>query len=219
MRRRVNPTQSFNLRVSGTGSVNGVSFEATGAGRGDSRSGELAFEVSFSDVPRGTDPLVNLLGVLIIPTVLGREEDGAVNLMTLAGGDFEFTQVLSGEGVDISSVGRMTRSADDELVWTSEAEGTADLAGVTAIEPFEAVMVPQGPGRFVDVLRIPLVVRGRPRHVHAVRQFTFSPGAELPQLQLREITVDPAQDGKAVSVSIRSTIRPFTSTAARADGP
>jgi hypothetical protein len=149
------------------------------------------------------------LGVLIIPTVLGRPLGRAVNLMTLTDGVFEFTQVLTGEEIDVSSVGKMSPSGDGELTWTSQAEGSAQLKGVTAIEPFEAVMIPQGAGKLPDVLEIPLIVREQTRRIHAVRNFTFTPKSELHQLQLRHISIEPETKGNTVGVNIVTSIREF----------
>ena len=203
----------FRLQIRGSGTINGVTFDAVGSGTGDTETGELSFKVTFSEISKGVDPLACLLGVLIIPTVLGRTSGNAVNLMTLAHGVFEFTQVLSGEGVNISSVGNMSRSGDEELTWRSEAEGSAQLKGVTAIEPFEAVMIPQGAGKVTDVLEIPLVGSRQTTRVHAVRNFTFTPRSELHQLQLRHIAIEPETTENTVGVNIMTTIREFTAAA------
>jgi hypothetical protein len=200
----------FGLQIMGSGTINGVTFDAAGGGTGNTETGELSFRVTFSEISTDVDPLANLLGVLIIPTVLGRTLGRAVNLMTLTDGVFEFTQVLSGEGINISSVGSMSRGGDEELAWTSKAEGSAQLKGVTGIEPFEAVMIPQGAGKVIDVLEIPLIVGRQTRRVHAVRNFTFTPRSELHQLQLRHIAIEPEIEGNTVGVNIMTTIREFT---------
>lgn len=199
----------FDIKIAGSGNVNAVAFSATGGGRCDTASGRIAFGVEFSRLARGSHPLANLLGVLIIPTVFGREHEGAQNLMSLTGGNFRFTQVMTAKGVSVTSEGSMSRTGDGEVTWRSNAEGTVRLADVSAIEPFSAVMLPRKAGHVVDVLSIPLVRRGRRLIVHAVRDFRFTPRATLAQPQIRHITVKPKVDRLSVGVSITSDIFPF----------
>jgi hypothetical protein len=159
-------------------------------------------------MPRGSDPIANLLGILIIETtVFGREIEDAVSLMTLADGVFEFTQMVAGEGIDVRSVGDVSRSGDREFTWRSQAEGRVRMKNIKAIEPFEAVMIPQSFGRVIDVLELPLVVGAETRRAHVVRYFTFTPRSELRQLQLRRITIRPKVDGRTAAVDITATIR------------
>lgn len=203
----------FDIKIAGKGKVNAVEFAATGGGRCDTATGRIAFDVEFSRLARGSHPLANLLGVLIIPTVFGREHDGARNLMSLTGGNFEFTQVMTAKGIAVTSKGSMSRTADDEVTWRSSAEGTVRLAGVSAIEPFSAVMLPRQAGHVVDVLSIPLVQRGRRLVVHAIRDFRFTPRARLAQHQIRHITVKPTVGRLSVGVAITSDIFPFPGAA------
>lgn len=203
----------FDIKIAGKGKVNAVEFAATGGGRCDTATGRIAFDVEFSRLARGSHPLANLLGVLIIPTVFGREHDGARNLMSLTGGNFEFTQVMTAKGIAVTSKGSMSRTADDEVTWRSSAEGTVRLADVSAIEPFSAVMLPRKAGHVVDVLSIPLVQRGRRLVVHAIRDFRFTPRARLAQHQIRHITVKPTVRRLSVGVAITSDIFPFPGAA------
>lgn len=203
----------FDIKIAGAGTVNAVDFSATGGGRCYTGTGRIAFDVEFSRLARGSHPLANLLGVLIIPTVFGREHDGAQNLMSLTGGNFRFTQVMTAKGVAVTSQGSMSRTGEGEVTWRSSAEGTVRLADVSAIEPFSAIMLPRKAGHVVDVLSIPLVQRGRRLVVHAIRDFRFTPRASLAQHQIRHITVKPKVDGRSVGVAITSDIFPFPGTA------
>jgi len=203
----------FDIKIAGTGTVNAVDFSATGGGRCDTSTGRIAFDVEFSRLAGGSHPLANLLGVLIIPTVFGRQHDGAQNLMSLTGGNFQFTQVMTAKGIAVTSTGSMSRTGESEVTWRSSADGTVRLADVSAIEPFSAVMLPRKAGHVVDVLSIPLVQRGRRLIVHAIRDFKFTPRAKLAQHQIRHITVKPKVDRLSVGVAITSDIFPFPGAA------
>jgi hypothetical protein len=199
----------FTIKIESSGTINGVQFEGTGAGKCDTSTGRITFGATFSEVAEGTTPFGNLLGVLIIPTVFGREIGEARNLMTLTDGNFAFTQVIAGDGIHVRSHGHMSRTGESEVTWRSAGQGQVKLGSVTAIEPFAALMLPQGAGKIVDVVAIPLVEGGKRRTLHALRHFTFTPRAELKVPQLRHITVIPQVDGKTVNVDINSTISLF----------
>jgi hypothetical protein len=200
--------EDFDIEIEGVGTINGVAFDARGNGIGNAGTGRLSFSVEFSAIPDGTDPFAGVLGVLIIgTTVFGRELGDAYSLMTLADGEFEFTQMVAGPRIEVGGFGAVTRSSDRGFHWTSTADGTVDLRGVTSIEPFDAVMLPQGPGKLVDVLEFPVVAQTERHHVHVVRHFSFTPRAELPTIQLRAVEIKPTIEGRRVSVDIASEIR------------
>lgn len=202
----------FHLLVRGLGTINGVEFEATGDGRGDTSSGHLEFNATFSRVPEGLDPFGNLLGALILETtVFGREIGDAVNLMTLANGIFEFSQIVTGEGININSYGNVLMTGEREFTWNSQAVGQVHLKNVSEIEPFVAVMIPQGFGKFIETVPIPIIEQNRRMVIHLLRNFTFTPRSELRQPQLRDITVVPMVEGLKVSVDIMAAMRTFTS--------
>jgi hypothetical protein len=202
----------FDLGISGSGTINDVTFDVQGRGVGNTATGEFSFEVTFSDIARDTDPFANLLGVLILPTgAFGREIENARGLMTLAGGVFEFSQLIAGEGIQVRSTGNISRVNAREFVWNSHAEGVVKLKQVSAIEPLQVVMLPQGAGKLTEVISLPLIEQGRRIIAQSVRHFTFTPGAELKQLQLRHALVKHSVEGASVRVDTRSTIQPFFS--------
>jgi hypothetical protein len=201
--------EAYGLGIEGRGRVNGMDYVVSGRGRCDPRVGDIAFDVSFSHIAPGCAPLGQLLGVLIIPTVFGREIGQARNLLTIAGGEFSFAQAMAADGIAVESEGSMSRPARRELVWRSRAAGNVRLGEVSAIEPFSAIMLPQGGGKILDVLTIPLIENGARRMVQAVRTFTFRPGAELPERQLRRISIETKVDGARIGVSIHSELSVF----------
>lgn len=202
----------FDLRISGTGSINDVTFDVQGKGLGNTVSGEFSFDVTFSDVARDTDLFANVLGVLILPTgAFGCEIEDAQGLMTLAGGAFEFSQMISGDGIRVHSTGKLERVSDRAFVWNSHAEGSVTLKQVSAIEPLQVVMLPQGAGKLTEVISLPLIEQGRRIIAQSVRHFTFTGGAELKQLQLRHVRVNHSVEGARVRVETKSTIQPFFS--------
>jgi hypothetical protein len=201
---------SFSLVIEGNGIVNDTSFSATGHGRGDSVTGRLSFQVTFSDVHEGTDPIANLLGVLILPTGLfGREIGGAVNFLTLAGGDFGFRQLLAADGIAAQSHGKLSPTGEREFTWSSSAEGQIELSRVSEIRPFNVVMVPAGLGKLVETIEWPIVDDDLVKRVHAIRHFTFEPVAGLDDHQLREIKLQTHVEGLTVQADISSSIRRF----------
>ena len=198
----------FSLVIEGSGTVNETSFTATGAGEGDSSSGRLWFDVEFSAVSEGTDPLANLLAVLILPTGLfGREENGAENLLTLADGDFGFRQLLAGDGIAAQSSGTLARTGDRQFTWSSLAEGRVELRSVSEIHPFNVIMLPAGLGKLIETIEWPIVDDGAPKRVYAIRHFSFKPIAELKEHQLREVTIKPQVRGLNARLEIDSQIR------------
>ena len=205
--------QEFDLKIFGSGAINDVAFDVGGRGVGNTATGEFSFEVTFSDVARDTDPFANVLGVLILPTgAFGLEMENARGLMTLAGGVFAFSQMISGAGIQVRSTGHIARINAREFVWHSHAEGVVRLKQVTAIEPLQVVMLPQGAGKLTEVISLPLIEEGRRVIAQSVRHFTFTPSAELGQLQLRHAIVSHSVEGTTVRVNTRSTIQPFFST-------
>jgi len=200
----------FNLSIDGAGTINNVAFDVKGRGNGNTTTGQFSFEVDFSAVAPDTDPFANVLGVLILPTgAFGREIDDADGLMKLAGGVFEFAQMIAGEGIQVRSTGNISRVNSGELAWTSQAKGLVKLKQVSAIEPFQVVMLPQGAGKIIEVISLPLIEQGKRITLQSVRHFTFTPGSELRQLQLRHTIVDHSVETSRVRVNTKSTIQPF----------
>lgn len=197
------------VKITGVGSVNGESFKAEGRGHGDPTVGKWDFAVTFSVVPRDVDPIANLLGILILPTVVfGRTSGDATNLLTIADGVLEFTQILRGNDTAVQSVGTIRRTAPGELHWDSEATGVIHIPKLAEIEPFDAVTLPQGRGKLMDVFALPFLDGARARHVvQVVREITFTPKAELKQIQFRHITIESTVKGRTVEVRTRSIIR------------
>ena len=202
---------SFSLLIDGAGTVNGTSFTAKGRGEGDSLTGDLSYEVEFSDVHEGTDLFANLLAVLILPTGLfGRELDDAENLLTIAGGEFRFRQLLAGEGVAAQASGSLRLTGEREFTFASSAEGDVDFADVSEIQPFSVIMVPAGLGKVIETIEWPIVERGRVRRIYSIRHFTFEPVRALKSEQLRDVRIQPPRaDGLRLQLSINSAIRPF----------
>lgn len=200
---------AYTLKIQSTGIVNGTRFTGTGDGHCDSATGRIGFRVTYSDFPANADPFANLLGTLIIPTVFGLETKGAHNLLSLCEGNFHFSQTMAGDDISLHSHGSMSRTGKSELLWQSAASGKLSIPAVTQIDTFSAMMLPQGLGRFVDVIDIPLIADGRRRSVHALRHFTFAPRAGLDRPQLRAISVTPKVQGKTVEVDITSVISCF----------
>jgi hypothetical protein len=198
----------FSLVIEGSGVVNGTQFTTTGRGEGDSDSGALSFEVEFSAIADKTDPIANLLAVLILPTGLfGREIDGAENLLTLTDGDFQFSQLLAGDGIRTTSSGKLARTGEREFTWSSHAEGDAALSSVSEIHPFKVIMVPAGHGKLIETVQWPLVDAGELKHVHAIRHFSFDPTAQLRDHQLRDVAIKPRVDGLTVRLDIDTAVR------------
>jgi hypothetical protein len=204
---------SVGIKIDGSGRVNDVEFTAVGHGLCDTGTGRISFGVNFSRLATGSHPLANLLGVLILPTVFGREHGEAENLLTLTGGNFQFIQVMTGDGIDVASKGEMSRTGDEEVTWRSEAQGVVRLVDVSPIETFAAVMLPRGPGHVIDVLAIPLVEKGRRMVLHAIRDFKFEPTAALKRHQIRQISVVPNVESLSVNVAITSDIFIFPGSA------
>jgi len=199
--------RAYPVVIKGKGKVNGVTFEASGKGSGNAASGKWDFSVMFSKVPADVDPFANLLGILILPTVVfGKVHGDAENLLTVAGGDLEFTQRLRGDDVHVDAVGTFRRTGT-EFVWNSEAEGKIGIPRVASIEPFDAVMLPQGHGKFTETFAFPFVCESGRVLVQAVRNFTFSPRAELRDIQFRRIAIVSSVEGRTVSVKTTSHIR------------
>jgi len=198
----------FSLVIEGSGVVNGTEFTATGRGEGDALSGALSFEVDFSAIAEDTDPVANLLGVLILITGLfGKEIDGAENLLTLTDGDFYFTQLLAGDDVEINSSGKLARTGEREFTWSSYAEGTAALSSVSEIHPFKVVMIPAGHGKLIETVQWPIVDAGELKNVQAIRHFSFDPAAQLRDHQLRDVAIKPRVDGLSVRLDIDTAVR------------
>lgn len=201
----------FSLLIDGVGTVNGTRFTANGRGEGSSVTGDLSYEVEFSDVHEGTDLFANLLAVLILPTGLfGRELDDAENLLTIAGGEFRFSQLLAGEGVSAQASGKLTLTGEREFTFSSSAEGEVNFVRVSAIHPFSVIMVPAGLGKLIETIEWPIVERDEVRRIYSIRHFTFEPVRTLRQEQLRDVRIEPPHaDGLRLELRINSAIRPF----------
>jgi hypothetical protein len=204
----VGPVSKQAVDISSAGRINGEEFEGRGSGTGDSGTGAWDFEVTFSRIPPDADAFAVLVGVLILPTVIfGREEDGTRNLLSLANGNVEFTQLTEGDQVAVQSRGSIKTTDEGRLSWLSRADGEIRMREVREVEPFDAVMLPLGAGKIADVLTFPFITSQGRQLVHAVRNITFSPSAELPGMQFRRIRIQPAVSAATVRVATRSMLR------------
>lgn len=195
------------VSISSHGRLNDAPFEAVGSGVGEPVSGRWDFEVTFLQSPTQVDRFVALIGILILPTVIfGREQEATRNLSSLADGNVEFTQISRGNGVVVNSSGSVRRREDGGLDWHSEAYGNVELHDVIEVEPFDAIMLPMGSGKLVDVLTFPLVTQEGRRLVHAIRDITFSPKTKLPGVQFRRIHIRPTSSVTTVKIQTSSTI-------------
>ncbi|MFI1508117.1 hypothetical protein [Streptomyces sp. NPDC020597] len=187
-----------------------MEFTAEGSGSVDPSRGFVEFSVEFRPPPPRADTFGSLLSILIIPTTgFGREFDGSVNLLTLTNGSFQFRQDVASEGVSVRSVGEVSRAGDSLFHWSSQADGSVELEGVSAVEPFDAVMIPQGAGKIAESLSIPVISATGRRLVTIFRQFTFAPDTDLPGLQLRRMVLKPTIGMSSISVQIQADIMPF----------
>lgn len=199
----------YRLRIEGSGRINDTEYTAAGDGTCDPEAGDIRFQVAFSQIASNADPLGHLLAVLIIPTVFGRERGGARNLLTVADGAFEFTQSMAADDLTVESCGSMEKVSAREIVWRSSARGHVRIGRVARIDPFTAVMIPQGGGRMLDVLSIPLIETDRTTVVHAVRSFDFRADAVLEQQQLRRISIRTEVEARRITATITSEMSPF----------
>jgi hypothetical protein len=203
---------STTFDIETTGTINGTQFTAHGEGSGDPTTGRVDFGATFDPAPEGATAFGALLSVLIIPTTgLGRPEEGARNLVDLAGQGFDFTQAVTGERVTLDATGSFRRHRDrDHFQWTADANGDVRLGAVSAVRPFHAVMVPGGPGRMTETLNIPLVLGDGRTQLVIVRTFTFDDAVQLPDLQLRHMSMDVEDRGARADVRIQADIVPFS---------
>lgn len=200
----------FELTISSSGELNGVEYVARGDGLADVDRGRIDFAVSFDPLPGPASAFGSLLSILIIPTVaFGRELDGAKNLNSLAGSNFHFTQQVGGDGVAVRARGTFRRTADESFAWDSTASGQVALARVQSVDPFAAVMIPRGPGQFVESISLGLHTTEGHQMVHIVREFSFDPEAQLPAMQVRNMLLLPIDDGRTAGVRLQADIRPF----------
>ncbi|MDX3537881.1 hypothetical protein PV721_26690 [Streptomyces sp. MB09-01] len=198
------------IEIDSRGSINGIEFTAEGSGSADPSRGLIEFGVAFHPTPPGADTFGALLSILIIPTaIFGRELDESFNLLTLANGSFQFRQDVAGEGVAARSFGEVKGGGRGSFNWSSRADGFVEMEGVSSVEPFDAVMIPQGAGKMIESLSIPILCSTGRRLVTIVRQFTFAPDADLPGLQLRRMILEPTIGIGSVSVKIQADIMPF----------
>lgn len=196
------------LEIVSEGHINGEDFSGQGTGTGDAETGAWDFAVTFSRIPPQGSAFATLIGILILPTMIfGREDENTTNLLTLAGGDVEFTQLTDGERIAVQSYGSIRAVDSTTMLWRSQAVGTLELGEVYGIEPFDAVMVPSGHGRIFDILTFPFQTNKGRELVNAVRNVTFNPYFELQQVQFRRIEIEPSGDGAFVRVNTRSQLR------------
>jgi hypothetical protein len=202
----------YQVGITGVGSINGVSFRVEGSGSGCAASGKWNFNATFSEIPHNVHPFANLLGILIVPTaIFGREDGNATNLLRLANGILEFNQILRGDEIAVQSVGTIKRTTDRALLWHSEAEGEINIPELASVEPFDAVMLPQGPGKITETFALPFITGHGRQVIHFLRQFTFTPGAGLEQVQFRRITIRLSVQARTVTVGTVSIIRTISS--------
>lgn len=207
----------YEFQIESSGVINEVSYRAQGTGYADPDNGRIDFEATFDPVPKGSGAFGTLLSILIVPTVgFGRENDGSMNLLTVANSAFDFTQDVSGEGVAVQARGDFRSKRDSPgWLWRSEAVGSVALDEIDSVEPFQAVMVSTAPGHMVDCLTMPLTtLRGR-LSINIVRHFTFAEKAAPPRLQVRHMLLRPEVSGATAGVRLHSDIVPFDRPARR----
>lgn len=197
--------------IESTGVINDIEYSARGHGLADAESGRVDFAATFQPVPAGASAFGSLLSILIIPTAgFGRELDGSTNLLSLIDASFDFVQDAAGDGVSVHAEGSFRRGEGGSYLWTSRASGTVTLGDVTSVDPFAAVMLPDGPGRMLECITVPLMTSEGLHEVSIVRRFAFHGGAELPDMQLRTMILHPEVDGATAAVRIQGDVRPFS---------
>jgi hypothetical protein len=198
------------LTIESSGNINSRDFSAKGSGTADTASGRIHFEVEFDVVPPETDPFGSLLAMLIWDTTVhGKEEGDAVNLLSLSEGPYEFAQHIGGDTVSASAKGQIEKTAENQYRWSSMSEGVVDLDRVASVESFDAVMVPDGPGRLYEYISLPIASATGRRVIPIVRHISFNSNNELPGMQIRHMKLTPEISPKYVSVSIETAIWPF----------
>jgi hypothetical protein len=198
------------LVIASSGNINSHDFSAKGSGTADTKSGLVHFELDFDEVPPAADPFGSLLAMLIWDTTVhGKEEEGAVNLSSLSEGPYEFVQHIGGDTVSATAKGQISKSGDHEYLWSSRSDGVVNLDRVTSVENFDAIMIPEGPGRMSEYISIPILSVLRRNVVPIVRHITFHSDRELPGRQLRHMKLTPTIRQNHVSITIETAIFPF----------
>jgi len=201
---------AHSISIAGGGELNGVHFNAEGQGRGDPDKGHITFEVEFSPTPPRANPFGSLLSTLIIPTVaFGLEKDSANNMLTLAPDGFSFVQAVMGDDVVAESTGTFYRRSAQEFSWHAHTLGTVTLPAVIEVDPFTAIMIPQGRGKVMETISMNLRTADGDRSISFLRTFTFPPHRDLPQPQLRHMTLKPAIRLDSIAVELTAAIVPF----------
>jgi hypothetical protein len=198
------------LTIRSVGRINEFDFVARGSGFADLDTGAIEFTSTFEEVPPDADPFGSLLAMLIWgTTVFGKEEDQTSNLYSLGDGPYHFEQHIGGEAVSASANGKIERVDEDEFEWSSQSEGIVNIGRVVSVDPFEAVMVPKGPGQIDEYISIPIHTETGRHVVPIVRNISFNAHAQLPAAQLRHMRLTPNISQNSVTVSIETAIKPF----------
>jgi hypothetical protein len=198
------------MLIASTGNINGCEFTASGEGTANPSTGVIQFSAEFTEIPAKADPFGSLLAILILPTsMFGMEIDNAVNLLTLSGGSFEFIQHVGGDGVSARADGTLARRPSGEFLWISRAEGYVNTGEIRSVDPFDAVMIPNGPGSVKESICLPLNTRTGRHLITIFREFSLGSASELPGLQLRRMTLEPDIRASSVAVAIDTAIIPF----------
>ena len=105
----------YRLTISSSGNINSVDFSATGSGTADVTSGLIQFAMTFDRIPPRANPFGSLLAMLIWDTTIhGKEEAGAVNLLSLSNGPYEFVQHSGGDAVSAKAKGEISKTGPHE---------------------------------------------------------------------------------------------------------
>jgi hypothetical protein len=176
------------------GVINDAKFTCVGNGHIDVATGDAEITLTYSHCPPDwnilnySDPLVLLGGY--------KEEAGGLHMMSLSKGEYHAEATIDfGRGLLLRKTASV-RAQGDALMASYSLFGTARVADIASIEPYEEYMIPAGDGQMIAIgLAKWKTTDGKMiQAVQSTRYFFDEPAAVLKQAQVRRFEAHASVD-------------------------
>ncbi|NLI40270.1 MAG: hypothetical protein GX421_03655 [Caldisericales bacterium] len=133
------------------GNINGVQFQGNHGGTANTENGTSSSSIQFTAFPLDFTPLACRSWACKHHLSVCMETGGAINLLNLAGGNYDTEEIVSYPGGGQITTTSQVRLANPSLETCQQAfNGNIQITKeILLLEPFTEILTPDGPGRAI----------------------------------------------------------------------
>ena len=202
--------KTLEIDVIHTGTINGDDFVAIGTGTANPDTGVVIVDWTLDDLVTDYDTLCSIVTLTSVTggSTVACQNDEAVNLLTLSGGNY--SAVITSPGITTT----MTVSTSENVINASyESNGDFVCTGITSILPGTYNWVPGRPESNQFSERMYVMMENESGEIEAVRKdiiYTLPNGIDLPSAQERDVAITVLSESPdGLNVTIRYDVCVF----------